>query len=186
MDLPLPNRPPLYHPNGIISSSFLTKSNQTKIMKKVSLILALVFGFAATSFAQYGSAKCAWNMESAPYNSNQTIIQFTDIVLLGISDSEGEPVYSVALTANFGTSKASNVVLTEIKTGKKWLMNQVIPGGKALPAPCNGNQGSSFDDAMGYKSSMTKTVVYISVRTSGGNKSVYVFAHKPMDVVVKM
>ncbi|WP_157618579.1 hypothetical protein [Spirosoma spitsbergense] len=153
-------------------------------MKKVSLILALVFGFAATSFAQYGAAKCAWNMESAPYNSNQTIIQFTNIVLLGISDSEGEPVYSVALTANFGTGKASNVVLTESKSGKKWLMNQVSPGGKPLPTPCNSGQGATFSDALVYRSSMTNVSVYVSVRDNG--KAVYVFAHKPMDTKLKL
>ena len=153
-------------------------------MKKVSLVLALVFGFAATSFAQYSPAKCAWNMESAPYNSNQTIIQFTNIVLLGISDSEDEPAYSVSLTANFSTSKASNVTLTESKTGKKWLMNQVSPGGKPLPAPCNGSQGADFSDAMVYRSAMTNVVVYVSVREN--SKAVYVFAHKPQDTKLKL
>lgn len=153
-------------------------------MKKVSLVFALVLGFAATSFAQLGGAKCAWNMDS--YYGNQSVVSFTDIVPLGISDSEGEPAYSISLTANFNTNTASNVVLTETKTKKKWFMNQVTPGGKDLPTPCNGNHGGDFSDAKVYRSSMTKVVVYVSVREIGNSKSVYVFAYKPMDIIIKL
>ena len=152
-------------------------------MKKVSLVFALVLGFAATSFAQIGGAKCAWNMDS--YQGNQSVVSFPNIVPLGISDSEGEPAYSVSLTANFNTNTASNVVLTETKTGKKWLMNQVSPAGKALPSPCNGSKPADFDDAKAYRSATTKVVVYVSVRGEFG-KLVYVFAYKPMDVVIKL
>ena len=81
-------------------------------------------------------------MESAPYNSNQTLIQFTNIVLLGISDSEGEPAYSVSLTANFGTSKASNVVLTEIKIGEKMADEPgQYPGAKPYQPPATAIRG---------------------------------------------
>ena len=153
-------------------------------MKKVSLVLTLVLGFAATLFAQPGAAKCAWNMDS--YQGNQSVVTFPEIVPLGISDSEGEPAYSISLTANFNTGTATNVVLTETKTKKKWFMNQVSPGGKALPTPCNGSQGGDFSDARAYRTSATKVVVYVSVRENGGSKMVYVFAHKPTDIILKM
>ena len=152
-------------------------------MKKVSLVFALFLSLVATSFAQPGAAKCAWNMES--HVGNQSVVAFTDIVLLGISDSEGEPAYSVSLTANFNTNKASNVVLTEIKTGKKWWMNQVSPGGKVLPSPCNGSKPADFSDAMVFRSATTKVVVYAAVRGESG-KLVYVFAHKPLDVKLSL
>ena len=151
-------------------------------MKKVSLLFALFLSFAAASIAQPGQAKCAWSIESA-FTSNQSIMPFTDIILLGISDSEGDPVYSVSLTANFTIGEASKVVLTEIKTGKKWLMNQVTPMTKSLPAPCNTSNGLP-GDVKAYRSSMTNTVVYVCVPTF--NEMVYVYAYKPLDIKIKI
>jgi len=142
-------------------------------MKKVSLVFALFFGLVAASFAQIGQGKCAWNAEKAPDGPKQKIVSF-DMVLLGIADSEGDPAYSVSLTADFGTGKASKVMLTEIKSGKKWLMNQLSPMTTPAPISCNAGQGLP-GGTMVYKSALTNMVVYASVPLDGSLVAVYLY-----------
>lgn len=152
-------------------------------MKKVNLVIALVFGFAATSFAQLGAAKCAWGQEQS--HGDYPVVLFNNIVTHGILDSEGEPAYSVSLRADYTTNTANNVYLIENKTGKKWWMNQVTPVGNTLPGICSGNKGADLSNARAYRSPMTKVVVYVSVRAED-NKFVFVFVHKSTDVVFKL
>ncbi|MBD2705810.1 hypothetical protein IC229_34745 [Spirosoma sp. BT702] len=152
-------------------------------MKKVSFVIALVLGFAVTSFAQLGQAKCAWGQEQA--HGEHPVVLFTNIGTHGILDSEGEPAYSVSLRADYTTNTATNVYLIENKTGKKWWMNQVTPVGNTLPGLCSGNQGADLSNARVYRSPMTKLVVYVSVRAEN-NKFVYVFVHKPADAVLTL
>jgi hypothetical protein len=152
-------------------------------MKKVSLVFALVLGFAATSFAQLGGAKCAWGQEQA--HGDYPVVLFNNIFTHGILDSEGEPAYSVSLRADYTTNTANNVYLIENKTGKKWWMNQVTSVGNTLPGLCSNNKGLDLSNAKVYRSPMTKLVVYVSVRAEN-NKFVYVFVHKPTDAIFKL
>ncbi len=150
-------------------------------MKKVSLMLALVLGFAATSFAQsgLGSTKCAWGMEQS--HGDDRVIIFNKITTHGIYDSEGESAYSVSVRADFKTNKSNEVYLIDNKTQKKLWLSQFTPAGKVLPAPCNSNLNVDVSNAMAYSSPMTKVVVYVSVQAEK-DKSVYVFVRKPVDV----
>ncbi len=143
----------------------------------------MFLGFVATtSFAQIGQADCAWNAQYVQPSEKKAVMSFYDIVPLGISDSEGDAPYSVALTANFTTEKASNVVLTEIKTGKKWLMSQVSPMTGNAPAPClKGNLSASGTHV--YRSNMTTLVVYVTV--SDVSSGVFVYIYKPASQAFK-
>ena len=153
-----------------------TVANQNSIMKKVSLVFAMLLGFAATSFAQIGQADCAWNAQYVQPSEKKAVMPFYDIVPLGISDSEGEPAFSVSLTANFTTEKASNVVLTETKTGKKWLMSQISPMNGTAPAPClKGNLSAQGTHV--HRSNATNLVVYVTV--SNVSNGVFVYLYKP-------
>ena len=153
-----------------------TVASQNSIMKKVSLVFAMLLGFAATSFAQIGQADCAWNAQYVQPSEKKAVMSFYDIVPLGISDSEGEPAFSVSLTANFTTEKASNVVLTETKTGKKWLMSQISPMNGTAPAPClKGNLSAQGTHV--HRSNATNLVVYVTV--SNVSNGVFVYLYKP-------
>ena len=145
-------------------------------MKKVSLVFAMLLGFAATSFAQIGQADCAWNAQYVQPSEKKAVMPFYDIVPLGISDSEGEPAFSVSLTANFTTEKAGNVMLTETKTGKKWLMSQISPMTGTAPAPClKGNLSAQGTHV--HRSNATNLVVYVTV--SNVSNGVFVYLYKP-------
>ena len=151
-------------------------------MKEVTLIIALFLGFAATSFAQIGQADCAWNAEYVQPSEKKAIMPFNDIVPLGISDSEGDPAFSVSLTANFTTEKASSVVLTETKTEKKWPMSQISPMTGNAPAPClKGNLSATGTYV--YRSNATTLVVYVTV--SDISNGVFVYVYKPDNQVFK-
>ena len=153
-------------------------------MKKVILVFALVLGFAATSFAQPGAAKCAWGSEQS--HGDYPVVLFNNIYMHGILDSEGEPTYTVSLRSNFTTNIANNVYLNETKSGKKIWMSQVSPGSAALPKLCS-NFFSNMDlsNLKAYSSPLTKVVVYVSVRKENNN-SVYVVIHKPSDIKITL
>jgi hypothetical protein len=151
-------------------------ANQTSIMKKVSLLFAMLLGFVATSFAQIGQADCAWNAQYVQPSEKKDVMSFYDIVPLGISNDEGDPAYSVSLTANFKLEKSSNVVLTETKTGKKWLMSQVTPMSGNAPAPCLKGELTANGTHV-HRSNATNLVVYVTVSPSSGG--VFVYIYKP-------
>ncbi len=144
-------------------------------MKKVSLLFAMLFGLAATSFAQIGQAQCAWTLQNVQASEKKDVMSFNDIVPLGISNDEGDPAYSISLTANFKLEKSSNVILTETKTGKKWLMSQVTPMTGTAPACMKGQvnpQGTHV-----HRNNATNVVVYVTL--SYFSNIVYVYVYKP-------
>jgi hypothetical protein len=147
---------------------------QFSIMKKVSLLLALFIGFVATSFAQVGQGKCAWNAELVPTNPKPQKLAVTDLALLGISNSDGDPAYSVSLMADLSIGKATNVILTETGTGKKWLMNLSSPLTTPAPLACNAGQPMPQGTRV-YKSAITNVVVYVSVPLDASLVTVYAY-----------
>jgi hypothetical protein len=157
-------------------------SNQNNIMKKVSLVFAMLLGFAATSFAQIGQAACAWNAQYVQPSDKLVVMSFYDIIPLGISDSEGDPAFSVSLRADFTAEKAKNVVLTETKTGKKWLMSQISPLNGGFPAPC-AKSNMSASGTYVYRSNATNLVVYVMV--SDISNGVFVHVYKPANQTFK-
>ncbi len=142
----------------------------------------MFLGFVATSFAQFGQGECAWNAQYVQPSEKKAVMSFYDIVPLGISDSEGDPAFSVSLTVNFTTEKASNLILTEAKTGKKWLMSQITSmSGNTAPACFKGNvstQGTYI-----HRNNATNLVVYVTV--SNISNGVFVYVHKPASQAFK-
>ena len=145
-------------------------------MKKVSLVLAIVLGVAASSFAQLGGAKCGWG--NGQDHGAAPISTFQGIDILGINDSGGDLVYSVDVTADFNKNSAHGVYLVENKTQKRISMHQMSPGAVALPGLCGAGQWADYSNARAYRSPLTKIVVYVSVRKEDG-RYVYVFVHSP-------
>lgn len=183
MVLPLPHPPPLYHPNGKTSYSFFNQIKPIKIMKKVSLVFALVLGFAATSFAQ-PSSKCANGLAESHYpDPNHVILYTTPIDLYGIKNSDGDPAYSVTLRADYKNNVANNVYLIENQTGKKWYMSQVTLVGNDMPGICDRKKGADLSNTRMYRSPLTNAVVYISVwgeeNPYVGHQKAYLFVYRP-------
>ncbi|GAB3718535.1 hypothetical protein GCM10027592_61580 [Spirosoma flavus] len=143
-------------------------------MKTVLSILALCFTLTTSTFAQFGQAQCAWNAQAVTEAEKNKTVHFSDIEVLGITNSEGDNAYSVALTINFATLKASQVVVTETGTGKKWVMNQESTLNGPSPIKCNSGQGLPWG-TMVFKGNATSLVVYVNVPQNPGLWSVYVY-----------
>ena len=143
-------------------------------MKKVLSIIAFCVCLATQTFAQYGQGQCAWNAQQImPAEKNKTV-HFNDIEVIGIKNGDGDNAYSIALTINFATTKASQVVVTETGTSKKWALNQESPLNGPAPIKCNAGQGLPYG-TMVYKGNTTNLVVYVYVPPGFGAWSVYLY-----------
>lgn len=143
-------------------------------MKTALRIIAICLGLATHTFAQINQGQCAVNGLIVTEMEKNKTIHFNDIDVLGITNSEGDNAYSIALTVNFATAKAGQVVLTEIGTGKKWSMNQQSLLNGPGPIKCNAGQGLP-PGTMVFKSSATTLVVYVHVPQDPGLWSVYLY-----------
>lgn len=151
-------------------------------MKKLLVVFALLIGPAAASFAQPG-ADCAWNTYDNPL-PKPAQMQLAPLTLFGISDAEGDPVYSVTMKANFTTQSVSNVVVTQIKTGKKWLMNQAQPTTKSIPSVCKAPADPSYYTA--YKGVGTNLIIYVTVPDHNASPQVHLYRPAISNVVIKL
>ncbi|GAB3549719.1 hypothetical protein [Spirosoma fluminis] len=143
-------------------------------MKKGIAILAILLGFAAEGFAQVGQGQCAVNIYYITPEEKQPVMQLGELPLLGISDAEGDPIYSVTMKADFTAKKVSNLVVTEIKTGKKWLMNQVAMLTTPVPFQCKAGDLTSTGMRI-HKGVGTNLAVYVSVPDQSGSPIIYLY-----------
>ena len=154
-------------------------------MKKVSLVFAIILCFAATSFAQPGS-KCARGLAESHNPDRNVVMLFGPTEMYGIKDSEGEPVYSVSLRADFKNNVANEVFLIENKSGKKWHMSQVTFVGNAMPGICERPKKADLSNTRMYRSPLTNAVVYVSVWGEEdpwvSHQKAYLCVYKPVDV----
>lgn len=143
-------------------------------MKAVLHIIAICLSLSAPTFAQLNQGQCAVNAQDVTAMEQNKTVHFNDIEVLGITNSEGDNAYSIALTINFATAKAGQVVITENGTGKKWIMNQQSLLNGPGPIKCNAGQGLP-PGTMVFKSSATTLVVYLHVPQDPGLWSVYLY-----------
>ncbi|HEX9956496.1 MAG TPA: hypothetical protein VGA96_04555 [Fibrella sp.] len=145
-------------------------------MKNTLSTLALCL-ITLLSFAQ---GKCSMNQLA--FNPGDKIVRVNDIYSTGIENGEGSALYSVSMTVDVPNKKASNVVLVELKSGKRWLMSKVNAVNSVnIPVKCaagdvNGFAGYSF------KGTGTNMVIYFVPKYGDDMRVVYYLPNGPQDL----
>ncbi len=99
-------------------------------------------------------------MNELVFNPGDKIVRVNDIYSSGIENAEGEALYSVSMTVDVINKKASAVVLIQLKSGKRWMMNQVnFINHLNIPVKCASGDVNGFP-GYSFKGVGTNMVVY--------------------------